>query len=64
MKAKIWTIPNCPYCVKAKKLLDFKGIEYKELPGPVDKWKSSPYIELDGQAIGGFTELARYVRSM
>ena len=64
MKAKIWTIPNCPYCTKAKKLLEFKKIEYECLDGPVDKWKTSPYIELDGKEIGGFTELARFVRNL
>ena len=64
MKAKIWTIPNCPYCVKAVKLLNFKGIEYESLPGPVDKWPTSPYIEVDGEVIGGFTELARFVRNL
>jgi len=64
MKAKIWTIPNCPYCVKAVKLLNFKGIEYECLDGPVEKWPTSPYIEIDGKEIGGFTELARYVRNL
>ena len=27
----IYTSGNCPYCQKAKKLLDDKGVEYKEL---------------------------------
>ena len=64
MKAKIWTIPNCPYCTKAKKLLDFKKIEYECLDGPVDNWPTSPYLEIDGQVIGGFTELARFLRNL
>ena len=63
MKAQIWTIPDCPFCIKAKKLLDLKGIEYEEISGFHPDWKTVPYIELDGEPIGGFTELTRYVRS-
>ena len=64
MKATIWTIEQCPYCIKAKKLLTLKGIEYKEMLGFHPDWKTVPYIELDGQPIGGFTELARFVRNL
>ena len=64
MKALINTLPNCPWCVKAKKLLDLKGVEYIDLPGKSDKWPTVPYIEIDGQEIGGFTELARFVRNL
>ena len=63
MKATIWTIPNCPFCIKAKKLLDLKGIGYEEIEGFHEDWPTVPYIELDGEPIGGFTELTRYVRS-
>ena len=64
MQATINTLPNCPWCVKAKKLLDLKGIEYTELDGKVDNWPTVPYIEIDGQQVGGFTELARFLRSI
>ena len=64
MTALINTLPNCRWCVKAKKLLDLKGIKYIELDGKSDKWPTVPYIEIDGQVIGGFTELARFVRSL
>ncbi len=30
MTVEIYTKPNCPYCVKAKHLLNQKGISYKE----------------------------------
>jgi glutaredoxin len=63
MKAQVWTIENCPYCVRAKKLLDLKGVEYKEMSGFHPDWKSVPYIILDGEPIGGFTELARFLRN-
>ena len=64
MTALINTLPNCPWCVKAKKLLDLKKIEYIELPGKSDKWPTVPYIEIDGTQIGGFTELASYCRKL
>ena len=62
-RATIWTIPNCPFCIKAKKLLDLKGIEYEEIEGFHEDSPTVPYIKLDGEPIGGFTELTRYVRS-
>ena len=64
MKATINTLPSCPWCVKAKKLLDLKGIKYTEVNGKVDNWPTVPYIVIDGQEIGGFTELARYLRNL
>ena len=62
MKAQIWTIENCPYCVKAKKLLNLKEVQYEERSGFHPDWKTVPYIEIDGQVVGGFTELARFLR--
>ena len=60
--ATIWTLPNCPYCVKAKRLLEFRGINYEEKQGFHESWKTVPYIQLDGEPIGGFTELAQFIR--
>lgn len=62
MTTLINTLPDCPWCVKAKKLLDLKGIPYIELDGKSDKWATVPYVEIDGQSIGGFTELAAWCR--
>ena len=64
MKATIHTLPTCPWCDKAKKLLTLKEIEYTEVNGKVDNWPTVPYVEIDGEEIGGFTELARYVRNL
>ncbi|MDD9331700.1 MAG: glutaredoxin domain-containing protein [Wolbachia sp.] len=30
-KVVIYTKPRCPYCIKAKELLEKKGVEYKEV---------------------------------
>ena len=64
MTALINTLPNCPFCVKAKRLLDLKGIQYIELDGKSDKWKTVPYIEIDGEPVGGFTELSQFIRQL
>ena len=63
MTAIINTLPECPWCVKAKKLLDLKGIQYIEVKEKSDLWQTVPYIEIDGESIGGFTELARFLRN-
>ena len=60
--ATINTLPDCPWCVKAKKLLDLQGISYTEVNGKVDNHPTVPYIVIDGEPIGGFTELAQFIR--
>jgi glutaredoxin len=68
MKATIWTKDSCPYCVQAKVLLEQQGIEYEErkigsgytkenLLESVPHAKTVPQIFLDGELVGGFTEL-------
>ena len=64
----------CGYCVRAKALLDGKGLEYEELlleEGPdfrerlfdlTGGW-TVPQILIDGKPIGGYTELWRLDRS-
>lgn len=68
MKAIIWSKDNCPYCVQAKTLLEQQGIEFEErkigsgytkedLLESVPHAKTVPQIFLDGELVGGFTEL-------
>jgi len=69
MKAVVWSKDQCPYCVQAKQLLESKGIEYEErnimhgtwtreqLLEAVPNARTVPQIFLDGELIGGFTEL-------
>jgi glutaredoxin 3 len=59
----IWT--TCPFCIKAKKLLDSKGVQYTEYNLDGDEAgrskmaertggrKSVPQIFIDGNYIGG-----------
>lgn len=66
---EIYTTPMCPYCSRAKYLLDGKDVTYTEVnlwtsPGRreemvkrADGRTSVPQIFIDGEAIGGSDEL-------
>lgn len=64
----IYTTKFCPYCVRAKRLLDSKGISYQETPvdGRTDLRRelakksgqhTVPQIWIDKQHVGGCDEL-------
>ena len=68
MKAIIWSKDSCPYCVQAKALLTQKNIEFEErkigdgwtkedLLEAVPDARTVPQIFLDGELVGGFTDL-------
>ena len=68
MKAVIWSKYHCPYCDQAKALLTSKGIVFEEkkigdgytkeeLLEAVPNARTGPQIFLDGELVGGFTEL-------
>ena len=70
MKAVIWSKDNCQYCIKAKTLLDLKGVQYEErkigagwtkeqLLEAVPNARTVPQIFLDGAYVGGFIELEK-----
>ena len=67
-KIEIYTTPTCPYCVKAKKLLDSKEVQYEEINVDTDEVKyqemikrsgrkTVPEIFIDGKFIGGCDDL-------
>ena len=67
-RVQMYTTAWCGYCVRAKALLDSKGIEYEEVrvdDDPAFRQKlleltggwTVPQILLDGRPIGGYTEL-------
>lgn len=68
MKAILWSKYNCPYCDQAKLLLTQRGYEIEEkklgdgytkddLLTEIPTAKSLPQIFLEGEHIGGYTEL-------
>jgi glutaredoxin len=73
MTAIVWSKDNCPYCDQAKALLKQKGIEIQErkighgytredLLEAVPDARTVPQIFLDGNLIGGFTELKQHLQ--
>ena len=73
MTAIVWSKYNCPYCDQAKALLKQQGIKYEErkigdgysreeLLEAVPNARTVPQIFLDGNLIGGFTELKKHLQ--
>jgi glutaredoxin 3 len=70
----MYTTRWCGYCVRAKMLLDSKGLAYEEISVDDDPafrqtvydisggW-TVPQILIDGEPIGGYTELWRLDRA-
>jgi glutaredoxin 3 len=70
----MYTTRWCGYCVRAKALLDARGLEYEEISLDDDpafrqhlldltgSW-TVPQILIDGRPIGGYTELWQLDRS-
>ena len=65
---------NCPYCVKAKQLLENLNIEFvekkvgkditrEELLERVPNARSVPQIFINNENIGGYQELANYIEN-
>jgi glutaredoxin 3 len=66
---EIYTTPICPYCLRAKRLLGRKGVEFLEIdlwqhPGRREEMiqrasgrRTVPQIFIDGRGVGGSDEL-------
>jgi glutaredoxin 3 len=66
---EIYTQARCPYCVRALRLLDAKGVQYREIDAPYGTPEREearrrsggrttvPQIFIDGRSIGGSDEL-------
>ena len=66
---KIYSTNSCPYCVRAKQLLERKGIAYTEINLSTEapevrmelmektRHRTVPQIFIDEQFIGGFDQL-------
>ena len=69
LKVEIYTWRFCPFCIRAKALLDRKGVVYEEhaidgdnaarsaMTRRADGRSSLPQIFIDGQGIGGCDEM-------
>jgi len=67
-KVQIYSKKNCPFCVRAKALLDRKGVPYEEVDAEgndeLRAWlaetsgqKTVPQIFVDGRPLGGFSDI-------
>jgi len=67
-KVEVFCTPFCPYCIRAKKLLDNKNVEYEEIRVDLEperqkemveraKRTSVPQIFIDGYHVGGCDDL-------
>ncbi|MDD3594626.1 MAG: glutaredoxin 3 [Candidatus Gastranaerophilales bacterium] len=68
-KVKIYTTSTCPYCIKAKKLLDYKNIPYEEINindnydtamsalSKTTGYETVPQIFINEEFIGGCDDL-------
>jgi glutaredoxin 3 len=67
-KVTVYTKDHCPYCVRAKRLLDKKGIAFEEVNvegrDELRVWlveatgqRTVPQVFVDGRALGGFTDI-------
>ena len=72
-RVRVYSTRWCGYCVRAKSLLESRGIEYEEISlddDPAFRQKlfdltggwTVPQILIDGRPIGGYTELWRLDR--
>ncbi len=72
MKVKIYTTPTCGFCNAAKRLLTDNEIPFEEVdlrdPAERDRvqsefdWPTVPIVFVEGELIGGYTELEAYGR--
>lgn len=72
---EIYTSSWCPYCAAAKRLLDRKGVAYREIAAPSGSAAraeaearsggrtSVPQIFVDGRPLGGYDDIAALDRA-
>ena len=70
----VYSKPNCPYCVRAKTLLDSYSVSYTEKVVGVDVTREQlleaapnartvPQIIINGEVIGGYEQLSSYIEN-
>jgi glutaredoxin 3 len=67
-RVQVYSKQNCPYCVRAKSLLQRKGVAFEEIDVEDDDAKRAwlveatgqrtvPQIFVDGRSLGGFMDI-------
>lgn len=73
-KVEIYTRATCPYCIRAKRLLDMRGVDYdekgvedqavrSEMIGRSGGRSTVPQIFIDGKHVGGCDDLMELEQS-
>jgi len=68
---EVYSTDNCPWCVRAKALLESKRLDYEEINISTDTdrtlemvdrsgRRTVPQIFIDNESIGGFDELSQF----
>lgn len=68
-EVEIYTTPYCPYCVRARMLLEDKGVAYREIDVSGDpqkrQWlrertgmRTVPQVFVNGRSLGGYDDIA------
>lgn len=69
VKIEMYVTPSCPYCIRAKALLDRKGVEYevidlrqhperrREMLKRAEDRRSVPQIFINGRGLGGYDDI-------
>ena len=71
---EIYSTQQCPFCVRAKALLNAKGLGYREIDVSADHQimqhmvkrsglRTVPQIFIDGESVGGYEQLSRLASS-
>ena len=71
---EIWSKPNCPFCDKAENLCIQKNLNFKKYMLDVDfsreelfekfpTARTFPQIKIDGNDVGGYTELESWLQN-
>lgn len=72
MNVLIYSKKDCPSCIKAKSLLNVKGIQYREsiigedilredFVATFPEVRTAPFIIIDGVKVGGYEQLREYL---
>ncbi len=72
MNVLVYTKKDCPSCIKAKSLLNIRGIPFKEsvigedilredFVATFPDVRTAPYIIVDGVKVGGYEQLREYL---
>ena len=49
MSMKLYQFEYCPYCIRVRRVLDEKGLDYEKVDVPTDREERKELLEISGQ---------------